>query len=76
VRVSFPRTARVAGYLTGAARAAHCIPQVNHGATIIWHTMRMSDGNQLTLGSQLTLRQAAQLRTDIANVESGLEGII
>jgi hypothetical protein len=70
VRLSFPRTARVAGYLIGVARAAHRIPQVNHGATIIWHTMRMSDENQLTL------RQAAQLRTDIANVESGLEVII
>jgi len=42
---------------------------LNHGATIIWHTVRMQDE------SPLTLRQADQLRTDIANVESGLEVI-
>jgi hypothetical protein len=68
VRPQFSPYRGVAGYLTGVG-AAHRIPQVKHGATIIWHTMRMSDGNQLTL------LQAAQLRTDIANVESGLEVI-
>ena len=40
---------------------------VNDGATIIWHIVRTQDE------SPLTLHQADQLRTDIANLESGSE---
>ena len=43
---------------------------VNDGATIIWHIVRMQDE------SPLTLHQAGQQRTDIANLESGLEVIL
>ena len=43
---------------------------VNHRATLICHNVRMSDERYLTL------RQADQLRTDIANLESGLDIIM
>ena len=43
---------------------------VNDGATIIWHIVRMQDE------STLTLHQAGQQRTDIANLESGSEVIL
>jgi hypothetical protein len=43
---------------------------VNDRATIIWHIVRMQDE------SPLTLHPADQLRTDIANLESGLEVIL
>ena len=39
-------------------------------ATTIWHTVSMCDEHSLTS------RQADQLQTDIANVESGLEVIM
>src|SRR5713101_5315947 len=42
----------------------------NHRATTIWHTARVPDEHSLTS------RQADQLRTDVASVESGLEVIM
>jgi hypothetical protein len=48
--------------------AANCA--LNHGATIVWHTVRMPSEYDLTL------REPDQLRTDIANVKSGLEVVI
>ena len=52
------------------ARAATGFSGVNDGATIIWHIVRIQDE------SPLTLHQAGQQRTDIANLESGPEVIL